>query len=141
MSRVYWDTMLFIYWLEDHPQHANRVNGIYKAMQERGDTLCTSTFALAEVLAGPYQQGATSAVSQIREFFRSSRVQMLSFEEETADHYARIRSRYRVSPADAIHLATAACASVNLFMTNDRRLRGMVIPGIDFVATMDVAVF
>ena len=25
MSLVYWDTMLFIYWLEAHPQHAEKV--------------------------------------------------------------------------------------------------------------------
>jgi hypothetical protein len=43
-----------------------------------------------------------------------------------------------VSPPDAIHLASAAHASVDLFLTNDRRLQGLVIPGIDFIAGMDV---
>ena len=141
MSHVYWDTMLFIYWLEDHPEYAGRVKTIHDEMRRRGDVLCTSTFALAEVLAGPYKQGDTALISQIREFFHLPRVEMLPFDTETADHYARIRSRYRVSPADAIHLATAARAGVDLFLTNDRRLRGLAIPGIHFVATMDVDLF
>jgi len=140
MSLVYWDTMLFVYWVEDHPQYAVRVKAIYDKMQKRGDILCTSTFALAEVLTGPYKQGATALVSQIRKFFRPPQLELLAFETETADHYARIRSQYRVSPADAIHLATAAHAGVDL-LTNDRRLRGLAILGIHFVATMDVALF
>jgi hypothetical protein len=35
----------------------------------------------------------------------------------------------------------AANAGVDLLMTNDRRLRGLVIPGIHFVAGMDVSLF
>jgi predicted nucleic acid-binding protein len=142
MSRVYWDTMLFIYWLEDHPKHAARVQAIYAGMEKRGDTLCTSAFTLGEVLSGPYRQEATALVPQIRAFFRSPHVELLPFTAETADHYARIRSqRRRVSPADAIHLATAADARADLFLTNDQRLRGLVIPGVDFVAGMEVDLF
>jgi predicted nucleic acid-binding protein len=142
MSRVYWDTMLFIYWLEDHPRHAVRVKAIYDGMEKRGDTLCTSAFTLGEVLSGPYRQEAAALVSQIRAFFRSPHVEVLPFTTEAADHYAQIRSqRRRISPADAIHLATAAHARADLFLTNDQRLRGLLIPGIHFVAGMDVDLF
>jgi hypothetical protein len=44
--------MLFIYWLEDHPQHAARMGRIYERMQARGDKLCTSVFTIGEVLTG-----------------------------------------------------------------------------------------
>ena len=54
---------------------------------------------------------------------------------------ARIRAENRVSPPDAIHLASAAQAGVELFLTNDHRVRGLVIPGIDFIAGMDVNLF
>ena len=141
MSRVYWDTMLFVYWFEDHPKYAARVKVIHDEMERRGDILCTSTFTLGEVLTGPYKQDAIASVSQIRAFFRSPRVQLLPFTTEAADHYARIRSQLRITPADAIHLAVAANAGVDLLLTNDRRLRGLVIPGIDFVAGMDVDLF
>ena len=44
MSRVYWDSMLFIYWLEDHPQYAPRVDAIRARMEERHDQLITGAF-------------------------------------------------------------------------------------------------
>ena len=46
--------MLFVYWLEDHPAYADRVQQIIEAITRRRDTLCTSVFTLGEVLTGPY---------------------------------------------------------------------------------------
>jgi predicted nucleic acid-binding protein len=66
---------------------------------------------------------------------------LIPFTAETADGYARIRASYRVSPADAIHLASAASAGVDLFLTNDHRLQPLAIPGIQFIAGMDVNLF
>jgi len=38
-------------------------------------------------------------------------------------------------------LASAAEAGVDLFLTNDRQLPGLVIPGIQFIAGMGVNLF
>jgi predicted nucleic acid-binding protein len=141
VSRIYWDTMLFVYWIEDHPDHAARMNQIRTHMEDRGDTLCSSVFTLGEVLTGFYKRGALETATRIRERFRPPLVELLPFTPETADHYARIRGNHRVSPADAIHLASAAQYGVDLFLTNDRRLQGLTIPGIHFIAGMDVNLF
>ena len=141
MSRIYWDSMLFIYWLEDHPQHAARMNRIHERMEARGDKLCTSAFTVGEVLTGLYKRDAQETASQVREAFRSAQIELISFTPDTADSYARIRSSHRVSPADAIHLASAASVGVDLFLTNDHRLRTLSIPGIQFIAGMDVNLF
>ena len=133
--------MLFVYWLEDHPQHAARMNRIHERMEERGDKLSTSVFTVGEVLTGLYKRDALEIASQIREAFRSPQIDLISYTPETADSYARIRARHRVSPADAIHLASAANAGVDLFLTNDHRLQSLVIPGINFIAGMDVNLF
>jgi len=44
-----------------------------------------------------------------------------------------------ILPADAIHLACAANAGTDMFITNDKRLFGRVIPGIQFIASLDTA--
>ena len=137
MSRIYWDTMLFVYWLEDHPVYANRVRHILSKMEKRQDQLCTSTFTAGEVLVGPYKMGAQAMAKQIREVFASPFVEVLPFNLATADLYARIRSQHGVSPADAIHLACAAQVGTDLFLTNDAALSGKVIPGIQFIAGLD----
>ena len=48
---------------------------------------------------------------------------------------------HRVTPADAIHLASAAAAGVDLFLTNDRALQPLLIPGIHFIAGLGVNLF
>jgi uncharacterized protein len=141
MSRVYWDTMVFVYWLEDHPVYAKRVRHILSKMEERQDRLCTSSFTAGEILVGPYKLKAPVAAKQIRDAFESQFVEVLPFTLATADLYARIRAQHAVSPPDAIHLACAAEAKTDLFLTNDAALPGKVIPGIHFIAGLNTNLF
>jgi hypothetical protein len=32
VSRIYWDTVLFVYWIEDNPDHVARMNEIRTRM-------------------------------------------------------------------------------------------------------------
>lgn len=137
MSRIYWDTMLFIYWLEEHPIFAKRVGEIRRRMETRHDQLITGAFTLGEALAGAYRKGAAQRADDVRRLLRNAVAEIIPFTVETADHYARIRGNLRVSPADAIHLASAAQAGTDLFLTNDRQLVGRIVPGIHFIATLD----
>ncbi len=137
MSRIYWDTMLFVYWIEEHPRYAKRVQHLLQRMRMRQDHLCTSAFAVGETLAGPYKTGDKEIARKIRDVFRSSFVEVIPFTLETADHYAEIRAVNGVSSADAIHLACAAQARTDLFLTNDSDLIGKVVPGIQFIAGID----
>jgi predicted nucleic acid-binding protein len=141
MSRIYWDTMLFVYWLEDHPRYAKRVRHILSKMKERRDQLCTSSFTVGEILVGPYKMGASETTRQIREVFKAPFVEVIPYTIETADLYAGIRAQHGVSPADSIHLACAAQARIDLFLTNDAALVGKVIPGIQFIAGLDSNLF
>ncbi len=141
MSRIYWDSMLFIYWIEDHPTHARRVDHILERMTERGDVLCTSTFALGETLTGAYRRADENLAERIREVLEGPDIELLPFTAETAETYARIRGRFGFSSSDAIHLATAAQAKTDIFLTNDANLVGKGVPGIQFVAKMDTDLF
>jgi predicted nucleic acid-binding protein len=141
MSRIYWDTMLFVYWLEDHPVYAKRVRHILSKMEERHDRLCTSAFTAGEVMVGPYKVSAPAIAKKIRDVFESPFVEVLPFTLATADLYARIRANQGVSPADAIHLACASQAGTDLFLTNDSALTSKIIPGIQFIAGLDTNLF
>ena len=133
--------MLFIYWLEEHPVFAKRVNEIHHRMEERRDQLITGAFTMGEVLAGPYRKGAAQRLEDVRRRLRNVVADVIPFTLETAERYARIRGTLRVSPADAIHLASAAQAGTDLFLTNDRQLLGKIVPGIQFIATIDTTLF
>jgi predicted nucleic acid-binding protein len=137
VSRIYWDTMLFIYWLENHPQFAERVDAIHSRMQARGDRLITGAFTFGEVLAGAYRKGVGHLADQSRRLLQGVVAEVVPFDIETADHYAKIRGSLGLAPADAIHLASAAQAGTDLFLTNDKRLVGKIVPGIQFIASLD----
>ncbi|MGH9741197.1 MAG: type II toxin-antitoxin system VapC family toxin [Candidatus Acidiferrum sp.] len=141
MSRIYWDSMLFVYWLEDNPQFAKRVGAIHSKMNERGDKLITSAFTFGEVLAGVYRAGAARAADESRRLLQRVISEIIPFDLEASEHYARIRGAQGVAPADAIHLACAARARTDLFLTNDKRLVGKIVPGIQFIATLDSQLF
>lgn len=137
MSRIYWDTMLFIYWLENNPQFAKRVGAIRTRMEERGDQLITAAFTIGEILAAPYRIGAVKLADETKRLMRNVVSEVVPFTIETADHYARIRGTLGLAPADAIHLACAAQAGTDLFVTNDKTLIGKIVPGIHFIASLD----
>jgi uncharacterized protein len=140
MSRVYWDSMLFIYWLEDHPQYAKQVDAIHSRMKQRQDRLITGAFTFGEVLAGTYRKGRAELADQFRTLLKGVVAEIVPFTVETAEHYARIRGTLGVAPADAIHLASAAEAGTDLFLTNDKSLAGKIVPGIQFIAMLDTQI-
>lgn len=132
--------MLFIYWLEDNPQFAKRVGKIRARMRERDDELITGAFTFGEVLAGVYRSG-NSTVADTKNLMQSAVSEVIPFTIETVDRYAQIRGSMDLAPADAIHLACAAQARADLFLTNDKRLVGKFVPGIQFIAALDTTLF
>lgn len=137
MSVIYWDTMMFIYLLEGNPLFTPKVERFQRQVEYRGDTLVTSVFTLGEVLTGPRRTGDTNGISAIKAYFASGRIAILPFDSVTADRYSMVRSACKVSQADGIHLASAAVAEANAFVTNDKDLRKLVIPGIGFMMDLD----
>jgi|SRR5579883_387207 len=133
--------MLFIYLLERNPIYVERVKHLIREIDRRGHTLCTSVFTEGEVLCGFYKRAAIEAVAEVRRWLRAPAVELLPFTGATADRYARIRAEHEVSPAGAIHLASAAEAGVRLFITNDRKLTRLNIDQIDFIAGIDVNLY
>src|SRR5205809_7910776 len=91
MSLIYWDTMLFVYWFEEHPVHAARIRHFLTRMEKRKDVLCTSSFAVGETLVGPYKKGKCDVVESILEAFRPPFVQVLPFISDAADDSGRMR--------------------------------------------------
>ncbi|MFY9853410.1 MAG: type II toxin-antitoxin system VapC family toxin [Terracidiphilus sp.] len=137
MTRIYWDSMIFIYLIEGNPNFGERVRHFYEGMVRRGDALCTSTFTVGEVLTGPRKRNDMIALRGLTEFFTSGEIEILPFDLEAANRYSIIRATMRCTQADGIHLAAAASAGVDIFLTNDGNLRKLSVPGIKFFADLE----
>ena len=57
VSRIFWDTNLFIYLIEDFRDLSERVINSRKRMVARGDELYTSALAVGEILIKPLEAG------------------------------------------------------------------------------------
>lgn len=136
MTKIFWDTMLFIYLLEDHPEFAPRVAELAGRMQDRGDRLCTSALAAAEVLAGAERCGDLALRDQYVAYFTSGEIDVLPFDLGATRTFAQLRGHQRIAAPDAIHLACAATAGVDLFVTHDKRLAGKRVPGLRFLTDL-----
>jgi uncharacterized protein len=141
MSLIFWDTMLFVYLIEERPGLSGRVTEIRERMLARKDRLCTSALTLGELLAAPYSRNDLKLANAYRTALSRPHVETIPFTDETAEHFGRIRADRAISPADAIQLACAAQASADLFLTNDRRLARKTIPGIQFIADLSFDYF
>lgn len=138
MSRIFWDTNLFIYLLEDYGAESARVAALRERMLERGDELCTSTLTLGEVLVKPAERRHEALRQQYEEVL-SRTARLVAFDREAARRYAGIRRNRSIRPPDAIQLACAAQVGVDLFITNDDRLSRLTVPGIQFLVSLDRA--
>lgn len=136
MSRVFWDTNLFIYLFEDYGTLSQAVAQLRSKMLARGDQLLTSTLTLGEILVKPTER-SDSELCRKYERAISSAATMLPFDVKAAKIYAGLRSERSLRAPDAIQLACAANASVDLFVTNDERLQGKHVDGIQFIVPLE----
>jgi predicted nucleic acid-binding protein len=132
MSRVFWDTNLFIYLIEDAGDRARQVLELYRRMTERGDLLFTSALTLGEVLVKPTERNDDALRLRYEQAICSG-ASVLPFDIDAATHYAEIRQDRTIRPPDAIQLAYAAAAGMDLFVTNDNRLTRKSVRGIHFI--------
>ena len=138
MSRIFWDTNLFIYLIEDFRDLSERVTNLRRRMVERGDELYTSALTLGEILIKPLEAGDDIMARRYEAALLQGAV-ITPFDVEPARLYANIRKDRTIRPPDAIQLACAAHARVDLFITNDERLSTKSIPHIHFVSSLQRA--
>ncbi|MGH9496637.1 MAG: type II toxin-antitoxin system VapC family toxin [Candidatus Sulfotelmatobacter sp.] len=136
MSRIFWDSNLFIYLFEDNPKYVHKVEELRKRMLERRDQLLTSTLTIGEVLVKPTAMGDSALCDHYQKILNSSAL-IIPFDQDVARHYAQVRSKTSVKGPDAVQLACASAAGTDLFVTNDDHLKGKQVDGIQFIVALD----
>lgn len=139
MSRIFWDTNLFVYLFEDSSERTEQVVALRERMIERHDQLLTSALTLGEILAKPLAAENGELMRRYEHAITASAT-VLPFDQAAASAFAAIRGSGAIPPADAIQLACASAAGVDLFITSDQRLSRHVVPGIQFIQSLAVAI-
>jgi predicted nucleic acid-binding protein len=132
--------MLFIYLLEDNPAFSQRVSQLLDRSYRRGDSLYTSCLALGEVIAGAEKSPLPQKAMAMRQTIDEMGFSYLPFDNGAVAPFSRLRGKQKVKIADSIHLACAASAGIDLFLTGDKQLTKLDVPGIQFIADFNTPV-
>ena len=138
MSRIFWDTNLFIYLFEGQGPLSRRVVSLRQSMLTRGDQLLTSTLTMGEILVKPIERGDAKLSKKYEETLAATSL-MIPFDLKAAKIYASLRADRSLRAPDAIQLACAAGVGVDLFITNDTHLHTKQIAGIQFILSLERA--
>lgn len=136
MTRVFWDTNLFIYLFEGG-EFASRVMEVRSRMLARGDQLLTSALTVGELLVKPRDKG--EAAVRDHETTLRQIAAILPFDAACSSRYAAIRADRTIKAPDAIQLACAAAGNTDLFITNDDRLSRKHVPDVKFITSLERA--
>jgi uncharacterized protein len=140
MSRIFWDSMLLIYLVEGHPGFTERAETLFTRTKRRGDALFTSYLALGEVLAGAEKSSIPRKTDVIEQSLEELGFSYLPFDAGAVKTFSHLRAKGRLRVADSIHLACAASAGVDLFLTGDKQLLRLDVPGIQFIADFNSSI-
>jgi predicted nucleic acid-binding protein len=138
MSRVFWDTNIFIYFFEDHGQHGKSARGLRERMLRRGDQLITSAMTVGEILVKPSQRQNFELCKEYERAISATAL-ILPFDLNAARRFAAMRLNRSIRAPDAIQLSCAATVDTDLFITNDSRLSDLKVDGIQFIVSLDRA--
>ena len=136
MSRIFWDSNLFIYLFENNPSFSQAVDDLWTNMLRRRDQLLTSTLTVGEVLVKPTAMGDDPLCRRYEKILQDTAT-IIPFDLKAARRYSDIRANTSIKGPDAIQLACASEAGVDLFVTNDHRLHGRQVDGIQFIVALD----
>lgn len=131
-DRIYLDTNIWIYALEEIPEFSQPLRAIFQAIEQGSITAITSELSLAEALVQPIRNSKVNDQEMYKQAIVSNgNLQVMSIERQILIRAAQVRAETKLKLPDAIHAATALSTQCTTFLTNDKQLRA--IPNITVV--------
>ena len=123
------DTVIFIYFIEEHPQFLPVIEQLFRAVDQGRIEVITSALTLLEVLVAAYRTGDHLLAGRYESILTRSRgVRMADISRDHLRAAAQLRAKTGMKTPDSLQLVAALAASCTTFLTNDRELPS--VPGI-----------
>ncbi len=132
------DTVVFIYFIEEHPTFLPIVEPLFEAIDAGRVRAVTSTLTLLETLVIPYRVGNAALADRYESLLsRSRNLSLVEIDRPLLRSAAALRARYAIKTPDSIQIASALSIPCRVFVTNDRRLP--TIPGLEILEVSNPA--
>ena len=126
--------MLFIHFFEGNGPKRLQITEMFLESSRRDDQISASCLTIGELLAGARVQHDARTEAALRTTLDEMRIELLPFDRKAINIFAELRSAHHVKAPDAINLACAGAAGVDLFLTEDKALLKLHVPGVKFIA-------
>ena len=136
MSRVFWDTNIFIYFFEYRDAEGMAARALRERMLRRGDQLITSAMTVGEILVKPRERQDLELCKEYERAITATAL-VLPFDLHAARKFSELRLNRSLRAPDAIQLSCAAAVDTDLFITNDSRLSGLKVDRVQFIVSLD----
>jgi|PlaIllAssembly_1097288.scaffolds.fasta_scaffold1327707_2 predicted nucleic acid-binding protein len=123
-KRVYMDTNIFIYFLEQSEGYFECVAPIIEACEAGKFIGYTGDVAVAETMIQPYRENNLSLVANFKAFFATENfLSIQSHDAAIFDLAAQLRAKRGMKLIDALHYATALKSGCAFFLSNDSGIK------------------
>jgi predicted nucleic acid-binding protein len=117
------DTVVFIYFIEEHPQFLPLIEPLFRAVDDGRIELITSALTLLEILVVPYRTGDHLLAARYDSILTRSRgVRIADISRDHLRAAAQLRAKTGVKTPDSLQLVAALAGRCTAFLTNDRQL-------------------
>lgn len=122
-DRRYWDSNVFLGWLNDEKDKAPECEGVLDAAEEGKVEIVTSALTLTEVIKKKGEKPIPKEHEQkIRDFFEQPWIIVRDVDRFVAERARDLIWSQGLKSADAIHLATALRLGLTVMDTYDEKL-------------------
>lgn len=119
-QRVYIDTNIFVYFLEQHERYFDTVVPFFQLFDDGLSLAYTGDAVVAETLYKPYRLDDVVRVSEFKSFFGNDEfITVLPHTTKVFELAAELSPKRGMKLIDALHYATAVIAGCSFILTND----------------------
>lgn len=122
-TRVGLDTSIFIYELENVSPYVEVTSQFFRRLMVGGIEAVTSILTLLELTVHPLQIGHSDLADDYEAAVSTyPNLEVIAVDHRIVRRAAELRAAYRLTPIDAVQVASAIVAGATSFLSNDRRL-------------------
>lgn len=121
-ARVYLDSNVLIYLLENSPAWGGPAATLLRACASRQREAVVGDAVLAEVMVGALRSPADELARQTAELFSAGPLTVVSHDRDMFLEAARIRAHHGGQLLDALHVATAIASGCDAVISHDARM-------------------